>query len=85
MLKEEKPNTMSEIEDKINEEIETWNMFDKYLFLVYHRGASMREISIGSNIGINKIFRYLKPLQSKIAVKFNIDYQKYRSKKFKNK
>jgi hypothetical protein len=76
---------MSEIEDKINEEIETWNVFDKYLFLVYHRGASVREISIGSKIGMSKLFRYLKPLKSKIAVKFNIDYQKYRSKKLKNK
>jgi len=77
------------MEQKFNDqilykEIETWNVYDRILFEIYHStGKSMRQISKDTNISMTAVFKGLKESQQKLNTKFGINYQQYR--KTKNK
>ena len=66
--------------DKIlYEETETWHLYDKMLFNLYHRsGKSIRYISKETSISVTSIFKNLKVSQEKLNKKFGINYQEYR-------
>jgi len=67
-----------ELEIKINEEMDTWEYFDRRLFQLYRdSGMSMRKIASETRISTKTIFYSIKKSKERLREKCAEDYEDY--------
>ena len=69
---------ISNIDLKIEKEIESWHWYDAMLFRIYKDSElSMRDISEKANISLTSIFNTLKKCKERLKEKISEDYEDY--------
>jgi len=75
--------TYDEILSNIENEIETWNWYDKQLFYIYHNSNdSIRTLSKKMGISKDSIHNTLKKCNTKIRANVGEDYEDYLNKDY---
>lgn len=63
------------LEEKIREEIESWNHYNAKLFkIIYYDGVSMRQLERDTHIKLSSIFNTINRCRLKLKDKFEIEY-----------
>lgn len=71
------------IEEKINEEVESWHYYDRMLFNLYRESRmSMRKLSKETGISVRSIFSTLKNCKERINNKIGEDFEDYLNEDF---
>tara|TARA_R110002110_G_scaffold107847_9_gene269736 strand:- start:5275 stop:5808 length:534 start_codon:yes stop_codon:yes gene_type:complete len=73
-----KTEALTTLENKINNEIKSWEWFDAKMFKVYrNENISYRELSNRSKISLRTIFSTLKRCKDKLRENIGEDYEDY--------
>jgi len=67
--------SLSDLNEKVVEEINTWHHYDSKLFkLIFFKGISMRKLSQQTGISVTSIFNTVKKCKIKLREKFSTEY-----------
>jgi len=79
----ERLEALERLEAKIKAEMQSWNQYDRQLFLLYRNsGYSMRKISKEVGIGTRSIWRTLNHCKAKLRDSVGEDWQDYINEDF---
>lgn len=78
-----KHTSYNTIREKIYKEINSWDIYDRELFILYMKNKiSLRDISKGANISLSSIFNTIKTCKKKLVIEIGEDYLDYLNEEY---